>query len=171
MNQIGILTDLEITGRAAEMPANPKTRQAVRTILFDREGNIALLNIAGSGFYSLPGGGVDPGESLEVALERELMEETGCRFTLTGEVGFVEERRARHCLIQQNYCWFARVEGEKGTPALTQAEIAEGTRLEWHPIREALRLVESSQTDGYRISYITRRDVLFIKRGIELIYG
>ena len=171
MNQLAILEDKDITGESAAMPDSPLIRRAVRAILFDQDGKIALLHIAGSGFYSLPGGGVDEGESLETALERELLEETGCRFTLTGEVGWIEEQRALFALIQQNYCWLAKVVGEKGTPCLTESEAAEDTRLEWHPIGEALKLVEASQTDGYRIDYITKRDIFFIKRGLEIIYG
>lgn len=171
MNQLAILKDKDITGETAAMPGSPLIRRAVRAILFDSEEKIALLNIAGSGFYSLPGGGVDEGESLETALVREIQEETGCRFTLTGEVGWIEEQRARFSLIQQNYCWQAKVAGEKGTPCLTEEEAAEDTRLEWHPIHTALELVEGSYTDGYRIDYIIKRDIIFIKRGIEIIYG
>ncbi len=50
-------------------------------VLLERDGRVLLLLRAGTGFfdglYSLPGGHVEPGESLRQAAARELREETG----------------------------------------------------------------------------------------------
>jgi len=50
-------------------------------VLLERDGKVLMLRRAGTGFfdglYSLPGGHVEPGESLRQTATRELMEETG----------------------------------------------------------------------------------------------
>jgi 8-oxo-dGTP pyrophosphatase MutT (NUDIX family) len=51
-------------------------RPSVYAIILDN-GKVLLLNTRHTGTYSLPGGGIDIGETLEVALKREVREETG----------------------------------------------------------------------------------------------
>ncbi|HSE08986.1 MAG TPA: NUDIX domain-containing protein [Nocardioidaceae bacterium] len=61
----------------------PRLRQAVRALLLDEDDHVLLVHFhwAGldlvEGFWACPGGGVDPGESPEGALRRELTEELG----------------------------------------------------------------------------------------------
>ena len=58
-------------------------RDAVRAAVLDGEGHLLLLHIRDCGnpafgtSWELPGGGVEPGESLAAAVSRELREETG----------------------------------------------------------------------------------------------
>lgn len=37
-------------------------REAVRAVVFDYEGNIALLHVAKKNYYKLPGGGIEGAE-------------------------------------------------------------------------------------------------------------
>jgi 8-oxo-dGTP pyrophosphatase MutT (NUDIX family) len=60
-----------------------RLRQAVRALVLDEDDNVLLvhfhwegLDVPG-GFWACPGGGIDPGESAEEALRRELAEELG----------------------------------------------------------------------------------------------
>ena len=61
----------------------PRLRHAARALVLDEGDNVLLvhfhwegLDLPG-GFWACPGGGIDPGESPEEALRRELAEELG----------------------------------------------------------------------------------------------
>ena len=71
-------------------PARPQL--AVSAAIF-RDGKVLLVRRArspASGFYSLPGGRVEFGESLHVALHREIDEETGLKVEIVGLAGWRE---------------------------------------------------------------------------------
>ena len=73
---------------------DPSTRPqlAVSGVIF-RDGKVLLVRRArspGKGFYSLPGGRVEFGESLHTALHREVDEETGLRIEILGLAGWRE---------------------------------------------------------------------------------
>jgi nucleoside triphosphatase len=64
-------------GQTKLLPKNKLTfRPSVYAIIVDK-GKVLLLNTNHTGTYSLPGGGIDIGERIEVALKREVREETG----------------------------------------------------------------------------------------------
>ena len=71
-------------------PSRPQL--AVSAAIF-REGKVLLVRRSrspGKGFYSLPGGRVEYGESLHQALAREVDEETGLRIDIIGLAGWRE---------------------------------------------------------------------------------
>ena len=73
-----------------EQPQHPQL--AVSAAIF-REDKVLLVRRArspGKGFYSLPGGRVEFGESLHTALHREVDEETGLRIDILGLAGWRE---------------------------------------------------------------------------------
>ena len=49
-----------------------------KAIMTDSEGKIALVGSDVSLLYTLPGGGIEDGESIEAGIIRESKEETGC---------------------------------------------------------------------------------------------
>jgi 8-oxo-dGTP diphosphatase len=70
----------------------PRPQLAVSGAIF-RDDKILLVRRArspGKGFYSLPGGRVEFGESLHTALHREVDEETGLRIEIIGLAGWRE---------------------------------------------------------------------------------
>jgi len=73
-----------------DQPSRPQL--AVSAVIF-RDGKVLLVRRArspGKGFYSLPGGRVEFGESLHAALAREVDEETGLRIDILGLAGWRE---------------------------------------------------------------------------------
>ena len=70
----------------------PRPQLAVSAAIF-RDGKVLLVRRARSparGFYSLPGGRVEFGESLHTALHREVDEETALRIQIVGLAGWRE---------------------------------------------------------------------------------
>jgi ADP-ribose pyrophosphatase YjhB (NUDIX family) len=75
-----------------ETPAIQRPQLAVSAAIF-RDGKVLLVRRArspGKGFYSLPGGRVEFGESLHQALSREVDEETGLKIDISGLAGWRE---------------------------------------------------------------------------------
>src|SRR6201995_419216 len=74
----------------ASLPRRPQL--AVSAVIF-REGKVLLLKRAkspGHGFWSLPGGRVEFGESLHTALAREVDEEAGLKIDIVALAGWRE---------------------------------------------------------------------------------
>lgn len=74
----------------ASSPSHPQL--AVSAAIF-RDGNILLVRRArppAEGFYSLPGGRVEFGETLHAALRREVLEETALEIEIVGLAGWRE---------------------------------------------------------------------------------
>jgi len=75
---------------AATPPRHPQL--AVSAAIF-RDGRVLLVRRARSpakGFYSLPGGRVEYGETLQTAVKREIAEETGLSIDIAGLAGWRE---------------------------------------------------------------------------------
>lgn len=120
-------------------------REAARCVLRDHDGRVALMYFARDGFYKLPGGVVDPGESIRDALVREVREEAGIEISDIVDLGIVEENRCYCGMHQTSYCYQVIAGAEIGT-ARTDEEQAAGMELRWiDDIETALALIESSE--------------------------
>ena len=64
---------------------------AVSAIVPDIDGRILLIRRTDNNYWSIPGGGVEPGESVSQATAREVMEETGIDCEVTGLVGIYSD--------------------------------------------------------------------------------
>src|SRR5450830_1921296 len=99
MKIIKIIWDTDI-GANFPVPSVYRERRASRAVVFDRDGNIALLDVSKRGYHKLPGGGIDEGEDILAALNRETMEEIGCTIGNIRELGIIEEYRNNYELHQ-----------------------------------------------------------------------
>ncbi|TKB47774.1 NUDIX domain-containing protein [Ferrimonas sediminicola] len=135
---------LNSTTHPDAIPQGSETlRQAVRAAILDGE-QILLLYTQRYEDYSLPGGGVDPGESLEQALLREVAEETGAtNLAILEELGLYEELRPWYKEDADNqrmhsYCYRCRADRELGDTLLEHYERQNGMRPLWVNIHDAI---------------------------------
>ena len=105
---------------------------AVAAVVRDGHGRVLVMRDAASGGWSLPAGGVEPGESPEQAVRREVAEETGLRVAesrLVGAVGGAGYRTTypNGDRVEYTVCVYAcAVEG--GAPEAVDGEAA---AFEW----------------------------------------
>ncbi len=114
------------------------TRMTVKVIVFDKNKKIALV---GMKYRLLPGGEVEPGETLLEAVIREYREEVGGDIEIEKEIAWTEEYRARTGRRYETHYFLAKVVGEKGVPETTQDD-EQGMQIEWYELEYALILLE-----------------------------
>ena len=71
-------------------PNAPKATSIVPSttaVVQDPEGRIVLVRRKDNDLWALPGGGMEPGESIEDTVVREVLEETGLVVEVTGLIG------------------------------------------------------------------------------------
>lgn len=107
-----------------------KIRNSVRAVIFDNKNKIGIMHVVKGGFYKLPGGGIEGEENNEEALKRECLEEAGVNIEIILELGEIVEIKKEHQMIQNSFCYIAKVVGEKGNQQLTEKESEEGFKIE-----------------------------------------
>ncbi len=137
-------------------------RKSARAILLNSEGKIATQYLKTYAFHKLPGGGVEPGESVPDALRREVLEEVGAECEIEDEVGVVIEYRNKYKMIHISYCYVARVIGEVGMPALEEGEVEEGQVTLWLPPREVLMKMQTDEPKKFEGHFILKREQAFL---------
>ena len=149
---------------------NFRKREAARAVVSDNAGKIALLRVGLYDYHKLPGGGIDEGEDIPTALERELLEEIGCKAEVTGEVGEIIEYRNQFELEQISYCFVATQIGEKGEPDFTEKELREQFSIVWTDnIDSAIALLEQDKPTNYEGTFLQKRDLALLKAAKEQI--
>jgi 8-oxo-dGTP diphosphatase len=143
-------------------------RIAARAVIFDKNNRnkIALLHGTKYKYYKLPGGGVEKGESIDKALIRECLEETGCSIQVIRKLGIITEYRSKWSLINKSHCFLAEVK-TIGKPHYTRSETAEGFKLVWVPADKALRLIEDSSPEVYDGKFMVLRDTNILKEALH----
>lgn len=164
-----LLLTLNLENVLPEKSKDFENRTAVRSVLFDTTGHIALMRVSKKDYYKLPGGGVDEGETLEAALNRECLEEAGCEAEILQEIGQVDEIRGMHRLIQTSFAYIAKVRGEKKVPELTESEAADGFEVVWLSPDEALTKLRASSTVHDHSSYIVPRDIAILEKAVGVL--
>ena len=155
--RIALLTDATALGTPGLSAAKP--RKTARAIVVNPRGMIAVMYAAKYGIHTLPGGGVEEGESIEDALRREIAEETGCRIASCSPLGYVEENRAHADYTQLSYYYLVRTPDETLRPQLTEQEAAGGTRALWCTYEEALARIAAPVFERPQGRFLQARDM------------
>ena len=142
-------------------------RNAARAVVFDKENRVGLLHVKNRNYHKLPGGGVEEGEDIKIALDRECEEELGIEAEVLGEIGIIVEYRPWEKLVQTSYCFLAKTNSENGIPNFTDEEKSSGFEIVWVKSEEALKLLDRNETTDQEGKFIEERDFCFLSKALE----
>ncbi|MBU1045451.1 MAG: NUDIX domain-containing protein [Candidatus Omnitrophica bacterium] len=163
------LRDEEVIGETIELDGKYQERKAARAVVFDNKGKIAVMYSRNVLFHKLPGGGIEKGEDILLALEREVEEEVGVDIEVGNEIGEIIEYRNDYGLKHISYCYFAKVIGDLREQQLTEYESKElDFELKWVSLDEAIRLLEKDCPEDYTGKFIVARDLIFLREAGEI---
>jgi 8-oxo-dGTP diphosphatase len=123
-----------------ERRSAPRPRQAGRAILRDAMGRVLLIRfvIPNMTFWATPGGGVEPGETLLQAAQRELQEELGITVALAGPIhtatGIFEFEG--EMIENTDHFFHGRWDGNPHLSGITASESAVLTEARWWTMEE-----------------------------------
>jgi ADP-ribose pyrophosphatase YjhB (NUDIX family) len=144
-----------------------RLRKSARAILFNQDGKMAAQYLENCMYHKLPGGGVDPGETLEIAAIREVLEEVGCACEIVSEIGMTIEYRNKYNLMHISYCFVATVVGEIGSPTLEPGEVEEGQVTKWVDPDELFESMQADKPNNYEGYFILEREKSFLKEYLK----
>jgi len=155
-----------------DLSAKSFNRKATRAIVLNGD-NILLLYTKRYHDYSLPGGGIDEGESAIDGLIRELKEETGAHNVQDiVEFGLYEEYRPWHkqgfdIVHMQSYCYSCTIDDELLAPELESHEIDNGMHPVWMNIHQAIRHNEETIAKSTKKGLSIERETYLLKLIVE----
>ncbi len=117
-------------------------RPSARAIIV-KDGRLVMLYSQKHRYYKLPGGGIEPDESIVDAMMREVREETGLTVIpeTVREYGYVhriEKGKFEPIFVQDNYYFFCETAEKMQETALTPEECEEGFVLAHPTPQEAI---------------------------------
>ncbi|MFA6466959.1 MAG: NUDIX domain-containing protein [Patescibacteria group bacterium] len=143
----------------------PNIREAARTIILDeKQEKIAVLEVKNGDYHKIPGGGIENGESAEMAAIREALEEGACDVRLIemiGEAKFTDPNDPN--LFHHSVCFLAQKIKDHQTSYFTEEELANKFRLLWLSFEEAISLFEKVRSTVPFEIKMNNRDLNFIK--------
>jgi 8-oxo-dGTP pyrophosphatase MutT (NUDIX family) len=143
-------------------------RNSTRAIVLNGE-NILLLYTKRYHDYSLPGGGIDKGESNIEGLIRELKEETGAQNVQNiKEFGLFEEYRPWYkegfdTVHMYSYCYTCTIDDKLLEPELEAYEISNGMFPTWVNIHKAIAHNEKTMAKSDKKGLSIERETFLLK--------
>ena len=147
-------------------------RPSVRGIIFNDDGNIAMIYSQKYHFYKFPGGGIEGNETHLEALAREIKEETGMVLIPSSVKEFGEilkiqngDKNEDTIHVQQNFYYICEVEDKIGEQELDDYEKDMDFVLKFVPIEEAIAKNAIFKSDDLFNNLIAERE----KRVLEIL--
>ena len=151
----------------------PKTKFAVRNIVLNEKGEIALVKSFKYGYTQIPGGGLEDGETIEEALRRETAEEIGYTVEIVKPLGYFRESRESNLNKQSwttaiSFVYLSKALENVGTNYM-EYEIAEGFAPIWANLDEAIKDKEAElqklldNKSSYSGAFSSYRDLSILK--------
>lgn len=137
-------------------------RLAVRVITFNGAGEVAIIHAKRDNYFKLPGGGIDPDEDHEAAVQREMQEETGCVIKLRDSGCIATTEEYRNDLHQRSYCYCADLVDDSGKPTLTDEEVLDKLGHLWVPVEKAMELMGAAEPTSELGRFIKDRDIFLL---------
>ncbi len=119
-----------------------KTRDGSRAIII-QDGKILLTHELNSGWWLIPGGGMEEGETPKECVIREVEEETGLIVNPTEQFLILHEYYEEYRYT--GYFFVCEVTG-KGKMNLTDVEKQRGVQPEWIPLKDAIELFSKHES-------------------------
>lgn len=151
------------------------TRLTSRAIAVQGE-SILLLYTKRYEDYSLPGGGLDPGEDQIEGMMRELREETGAQnIKNIKPFGIYEEYRPwrkpnfdiQHMI---SYCYTCEISKELGKSSMESHEIRNGMHAVWINIHDAISHNEHTMATSEKKGMSIERETFLLKRIVKSLF-
>lgn len=169
MEAVATLRDADIFETPIAEPKEYIIRPTSKGIVIDSDGKIALLSTRGHGLF--PGGGIEEGETPEVAFVRECKEEIGCDIEILKYLGQFDQFRARDRKKYEVYFYVAKVMGDKGAPTTTSPGELKCI-LTWEIEANLLSILESQIShiplDEYLSQFNCRTHLLAFKKFLKI---
>lgn len=172
MNILKTISDRDIfPGKDFSEVSEWSERKTVKIILLNDKNEIALVTNPIHNFYLLPGGGIEEGEDIFVAANREVQEEVGFSIREPKLIGSVEEFRSRDMKHYVTTCISAQAGSKIEQDLRTEEEKENGLVVEWFTLSDALILLEKQvakqkekEIPFYNTSFNIVRDHFFVDR-------
>jgi 8-oxo-dGTP diphosphatase len=151
-----------------------ETREISRAILSDGKGHFAIHHVVRDDmfgnyqYFETPGGGIDNGETPEMACIRECLEETGYRVKIVGELGEVVDYYNLMKRENHNHYYLCEREGDFLGTRFVSAGDAYIKETLWLPIPEIIELYESTIQEKIPL-LCSRRELPIWQKALTLL--
>jgi len=128
------------TSYFATDPTEVKISVSAVVTRHEKPGEILLMRRSDNEHWGLPGGYVEPGESVVAATQREVREETGLtRLDVGPSLGTIDWYFMSEDDLVHKFCDYFLMASPNGDPS---PEVSEGiTECQWLPVKEAIATV------------------------------
>jgi 8-oxo-dGTP pyrophosphatase MutT (NUDIX family) len=172
MNKLAILSDPDIFPQKEIIPVSEwKERKTVKILLKNQSNEFAFVTNPIHGFYLLPGGGVESGEDIFFAANRECEEEVSYSLTNPSILGSIQEWRARDGIQYDTICVIATVGSQIDIDLRTEDEKKNGLEVRWLTAPQATSILNEQvlklKKEGvpfYNTAFNIVRDQLFFEQ-------